>query len=890
MLPLVVLEGAGARQERLEERAEIATVALRTAHRAAAEQERIVMGARQLLTALSQIPAIQQGEVARCNLILSRIQRQFEMYQAIGVADTSGRIWCSSARAGTDISDRAYFQRALATRDFGTGGYVIGRLMGRPSLNFNLAVLDARGGVTGVLVAGLDLSKLAKSLQRAGLPPATRLAIAGPDRRILVSLPDGTGVGQNLPAHLQGAFTSHSAGTLESRWLDGSDRVIAYVPPQSETAMPFMVAVGTDRVTALEGVERRAWLRMLLLVATVMVALLLTCWFAVRSVSRPMQRLTKAVLAWQRGERDARVGAIGDGAEFDALANVYDELADGYAERHRRLYDALEGTSDSVITVSPDWTINFLNDRARGRLKSYDACGRNFWATFPGIEHGWVGDMFREAMDQRRPLSFSLEYAPLEGHFLINALPLESGEIMLFIRDVTEQHRSQEELRKLALSDALTGLPNRASAMNMARMKLAEDRLAALLLIDLDGFKDVNDSFGHPAGDALLQQVAERLRQCCGGSNVIARLGGDEFIALVDRDHAGGDLPAQLLKALTDRPFYTGNRSMRVQGSCGAIIVPERTQGTVEELLANADLALYRAKTEGGGRVHLHTSADREAYEKRRLLEDEVERAALNGEFELFYQPQVRLCDSALIGAEALLRWRHPERGLLSPCDFIAVLSASRQASVVGAWVLEEACRQASIWWRTGNRLRVAVNLFPDQVKGHDLAGMVRDTLSRHCLPPQALEIEVTEAVALSEAQGTRDNLLKLRMLGVWLSLDDFGTGFASLTTLKELQVDRLKIDRSFVAQLPYNNQDLAIVEAVLALARTLNLGVIAEGVENEAQEIYLRARGCQEAQGFRYGAPMTAAHIDRLVAAGDGRAIGGDNTVPRKSLAIFEV
>lgn len=874
MLPLVVLEVAGMRAERREERTEIAAVALRTAQRAAAEQERIVGGARQLLTALSQIPAIQRAENVRCNLILSRMQRQFDMYLAIGVADRAGRIWCSSARPGTNIADRPYFQRALVKRSFDTGGYVIGRLIGRPSLNFNMAVQDADGRVTGVLVAGLDLDKLAQSLRRTALPPATRLAIAGPDRRIMVSLPDDGAVGRLLPVHMNAAFNAHRAGVMETRWLDGSDRVIAYVPPQSDVDLPFMVAIGTERATALGGVAHRAWLRMLLLGATMLVALLLTWWFAARSVSRPMRRLTNAVRAWQRGERDVRVGTIGDHAEFDELASVYDELAADYAERHRRLYHALESTSDSVLTVSPDWTIDFLNARARARLKADDAHGRSFWQVFPTIEHGWVGDMFRDAMSERRPLSLSLEYAPLNGHFLINGLPLEDGDIMLFIRDVTQQNRAQEELRTMALSDALTGLPNRVNAMNMARAKLAQDRLAALLLIDLDRFKDVNDSFGHPVGDALLQQAAERLQQCCRGSDVIGRLGGDEFIALVDRDDGRGmELAEQLLKALTDRPFHIGNRHLRVDGSCGVMIVPERTDNTIEELFANADLALYRAKAEGGGRVHLHTFADREAYERRRALEDELERATANGEFELLYQPQVRLSDGALIGAEALLRWRHPQRGLLSPCDFIEVLSASRHASLVGAWVLEEACRQAAIWWRAGRRIRVAVNLFPDQAKGHDLAGVICNALGRHGLPPQALEIEVTEAVALSEEQGTRENLVKLRMLGVWLSLDDFGTGFASLTTLKELQVDRLKIDRGFVAQLPHNDHDRAIVEAVLALARTLNLGVIAEGVENEEQEAHLRNSGCEEAQGFRYGAPMPAARIGQLAAAGSWHA-----------------
>ncbi|MCD2317038.1 EAL domain-containing protein [Sphingomonas sp. IC-11] len=875
MVPLTILEVVGVRAERREEQEEVAAIAYRTVHRAAAEQARIVDGARQLLTALAQIPAVQGGETARCSLILSRLQKQIDIYMAIGVANPAGRIWCSSTRPGTDISDRPYFKRALAERRFSTGGYVVGRVFHRPSLNFSFPVKDSKGRVLGVLVAGLDLNKLAKDLRRAALPPATRLAIIGPDRKLLVALPDNAGVGTTLPRQFDAAFKSRAPGVTEMPWFDGSERIVAYVPPGSYSDLPFMVLAGSSKDAALADVEERTGLRLLVLLATIGIALVLTSWFSAKFVRKPMAHLMATARAWQRGESSARVGRIGDGGEFEALASVYDELAEGYDERHRRLLDALESTNDSVMTVAPDWTVTFMNKRARARVGDLTggAVGRSVWELFPELADHPVGDEGRTAMLERRPLSLHFNYPRLDGHFEVSGLPVEDGSMMFFIRDVTEQQRAQEELRKLALSDSLTALPNRAHAMSLARQMLEEQRLAALLLIDLDDFKYVNDSFGHQVGDALLQRVAARLAACLPPDAIIARLGGDEFMGLIAReDDRAAHRGNELLRALACEPFQLGKRSLRAAASCGVMMVPEGTTPHVEELFANADLALYRAKAAGGSVVHVYTPADREDYEARRVLEEEVERAALEGEFELLFQPQIRLNDGAVVGAEALLRWRHPQRGLLTPEAFIGVLAESRQAAAVGDWVLDEACRQAARWWNAGHHIRVAVNLFPEQVRSNGLAATVHRTLKRHGLPPRALEIELTEAVALAGDAGTKANLLALRMLGVWLALDDFGTGFASLTTLKDIRVDRLKIDRSFVAHLPGNDLDLAIVDAVLALARTLGLEVIAEGVETEGQEACLRSRGCHEAQGYRYARPISGEAVEHFLS---GRACG---------------
>jgi diguanylate cyclase (GGDEF)-like protein len=862
-IPVGVLQGFSLRSQYRHEREEIAQAALQAAQRAAAEQGRVIDGARQLLAGLAQLPAVQMGDANGCSIILKRLNAQFPAYLGIGVSDPRGRIWCSSIVRGTDISDRAYFQRAVATRTFTTGGYVIGRVSGQASLNFSMPFEDASGELRGVLVAGLNLDQVARDLARAQLPTDTRLLVAGPDRRVLVDLPGNARRGALLPPSLLPAFEARQAGTSEARWLDGSARLTGFVPPAVEPGGGFLIAAGIDRNRALSAVSKRGVENLATLLLTVAVALLLAWWFATRFVRLPVRRLAATVHAWREGDAAARVGRLGSGgSEFDDLGQAFDDMAEAVDERQRRLRDALESTTDSVLTLSPDWIVTFLNGRAQSRLRGAELLGKNILEAFPDFANERASMVLRTAMEQRTPARVELDYDPLPARFEVNAFPTPDGGLTLFMRDVTEQHRAREELRYLALHDPLTGLANRTNAMAVATEKLARGQLSAMILIDLDGFKHVNDSFGHLSGDEVLAKVAQRLAFCIDDDAMIARLGGDEFLVLlfqtpVERCVEIGDL---LVEELGREPFLVRNRCHSVTASCGVVLVADGLGEHVGDLLANADLALYAAKEAGGGICRSYSAADRDAYETRRLLEEEVARAVTAREFELYFQPQVRLRDGAWIGAEALLRWRHPQRGLLAPGAFIHILEHGRHAQAAGDWVLDEACREAARWWRMGRKLRIGVNLFAEQIRSGDLLGNVQRALARHGLPPEALELELTENIALAHEAGTAGTLTALRMLGVRLAFDDFGTGFASLTTLKKIPVHRLKIDRGFVANLPADEHDKGIVEAILALARTLDLEVIAEGVETAAQEEYLRSRGCAEAQGYRYARPMPAA------------------------------
>ncbi|NJO35238.1 MAG: EAL domain-containing protein [Rhodospirillales bacterium] len=446
------------------------------------------------------------------------------------------------------------------------------------------------------------------------------------------------------------------------------------------------------------------------------------------------------------------------------------------------------------------------------------------------------------------------------------------------VRDITARKREEERIRYLAMHDPLTGLANRAQfseCFKEAANRVREsERCAGVLLIDLDNFKEINDTLGHESGDRFLSTFAGQLRMCVDDSAPVARLGGDEFVVLVE----GGDVETKLDELVKSIAGMFASRYTNVDGSgflisatSGAAIYP-RDGDTPDELLAKADLALYRAKKEGrGAHVRYHPSFKRDL-EQRRLLEAELHRAVQEEEFELMYQPQVRLSDGGIIGAEALIRWRHPVRGLISPGEFLSALNSGNLASAVGTWVLRTACKQGRRWQSAGHGIRVGVNLSPAQFN-EKLPYVISDALRETGFSANLLEIEVTENILLNEDDPTTSRQLqRLRNLGVRIAFDDFGTGYASLSYLKRFPLDRLKIDRSFVTDLGSDPRNTAIVAAIVDLGKGLGLSVIAEGVENPHCVKLLREHGCEEGQGYCFGRPMTADEFEHLLGARSDR------------------
>ncbi|MFD1333071.1 putative bifunctional diguanylate cyclase/phosphodiesterase [Methylopila musalis] len=457
------------------------------------------------------------------------------------------------------------------------------------------------------------------------------------------------------------------------------------------------------------------------------------------------------------------------------------------------------------------------------------------------------------------------------------------GEDMVFaavIRDASERRRAEDRLQSLAMFDQLTLLANRARFIERLDEALAGlGRAATLLVIDLDRFSDLNDIEGHVVGDEILRDTALKLKRIAlafdsdGASapGVVGRLGSNSFgLLLPDTSNLAVVFSvAEQVRSALLLGCPIRDRVVKATASIGIAVAPEHGP-TAVRLMANADFALRRAKSEGCDARQMFSSSHRQEVAARRALEADLRQAAIGGQFELFFQPQVRLEDGALTGAEALLRWRHPTRGLLSPAQFLDVLAGSSAAASVGDWILNTACARAEQWRAAvGGRFRIGVNLFEAQFAREDIDTAVARALRVTGLPADALEIEITENVFTASDDVAVARVRRLRDLGVRIAFDDFGTGYASLNLLKRYPITRLKIDRSFVRNISDAPEDEAIVELVLQLGERFGLDVIAEGVERADQEEHLRRLGCREGQGFLYGRPMPADEFGRVFVNG---------------------
>ena len=439
------------------------------------------------------------------------------------------------------------------------------------------------------------------------------------------------------------------------------------------------------------------------------------------------------------------------------------------------------------------------------------------------------------------------------------------------MKAITE--RTQANLYRLAHFDALTGLPNRLLFLDRLSQMMAQanrnERLVAIMLLDLDRFKAINDTLGHTMGDLLLKGVAERLAGCVRGDDTVARLGGDEFIVLLPEIRYIEDaatVARKILNALA-QPFPLDGHEIFIGTSIGIALYPFDEE--LNALLRNADTAMYEAKQQGGNNYQFYSAEMNTASLKHLSLEGALRRALERGEFELHYQPQIDLTRGEIVGVEALVRWRHPDLGLLGPMEFIPLAEENGLIVPIGEWVLRTACAQVRAWQEAGLRpIRVAVNLSARQFYQKDLVGTVARILEQTGLDSRYLELEITESCLMQNTQTTVALLTELSRLGVRFSIDDFGTGYSSLSYLKRFPIDTLKIDRSFVCDIGTDPDDAAIVKAIIALAKSLEMHVIAEGVETPEQLHFLRTHGCNEIQGYLVSRPLPADEVARLFAA----------------------
>ena len=443
--------------------------------------------------------------------------------------------------------------------------------------------------------------------------------------------------------------------------------------------------------------------------------------------------------------------------------------------------------------------------------------------------------------------------------------------------DITKRKAAEEEIKHLAFFDALTHLPNRRLLIDRLQQALIfsarNNRLGALLFVDLDNFKTLNDTLGHDSGDLLLKQVAERLTDCVRENDTVARLGGDEFVVMLENlsekpieAAAQTEVIVEKILSMLNIPYHFANREHRSSASIG-IALFNGNQETHEELLKRADIAMYKAKEAGRNALRFFDPKMQTAVTARANLEWDLRRALENDQFKLYFQLQVNQ-HRQIIGAEALLRWIHPERGMVSPAEFIPLAEETRQIIPIGQWVMNIACHLLKDWEKNpfAEHLQIAVNVSPRQFHQTDFVDQIRQVLLRHAIKPDRLKLELTESLVLDDIDDTIFKMQALRELGVHFSMDDFGTGYSSLAYLSKLPLNQLKIDQSFVRNIGVKESDSVIVQTIIGMANNLGMQVIAEGVETEPQRQFLEKQGCLAYQGYLFGKPIPLEEFQMLL------------------------
>jgi diguanylate cyclase (GGDEF)-like protein/PAS domain S-box-containing protein len=617
-------------------------------------------------------------------------------------------------------------------------------------------------------------------------------------------------------------------------------------------------------------------------------------WLLHRYVASPLRRLAEAANSLRSGQLDVNVPESGPqeiavlAENFNAMARSIQAAQTSLANSELHFRTLANNGQALVWTAGLDGGCDYFNDlwlRFTGRTLEQEV-GEGWVESVHPDDRSTCLETYRVAFARHEPFSMEYRLRNVNGEyrwFLDQGSPRfdTEGQFLGYVGhclDITEAKHAEAEIERLAYHDALTGLPNRALFLDRLEQALAAARrnrhCGAVLFVDLDQFKRINDVHGHATGDAVLREVAKRLEYYLRHGDTVARLGGDEFVILLPDLAASledaGTLAmavAQKIRGALEAPITIDRQEYVSSASIGITLFPKNSEG-VEDLMREADTAMYRAKERGRNTLAYFEPAMQEAIAERLDLERELREAVRDRNFELHLQSQVN-AEGRVLGAEVLVRWRHPQRGMVMPMTFIPLAEETGLIVPLGEWVLREACLLIARLDAMGRGLRIAVNVSPRQFHQSDFVQRVKEILAATGADPGYLTLEITEGLLVEHASESVARMTELVALGLHFSIDDFGTGYSSLAYLKRLPLSELKIDKSFVQDIPHDPNDVALVETILSMARHLHFEVVAEGVENAAQLAFLRQQGCERFQGYYFQRPLEMhAWVERLTAA----------------------
>ena len=775
----------------------------------------------------------------------------------VAIADSRGRIVASNPLdAGFDVSDAAYF---LYHRDNNLGLPFVGATVPdaarrEPHLHFTRRINDAAGRFAGIAIVEADPTYFTSAYEPSRDGERGLLGLAGTDGVMrALRIGDHVSWGQRigLGDAPDGAISIHR----------GPDGIKRYTSIKHLHGFPLAIVAGLSQPEQFAPYEemRRTWLA----IASGATALLVV---VVSLVSLWSWQLAKVRSRARRAQETYAAASEGSLDAFFVLRTV--RAPDGTVEDF--LVEATNSRAEAIIGLP------------RAEMQGIRLC-----EMLPHYrDNGIFADVALVALDgQPREGEWQSSPRRASGRWLHRQVVAVEDGVVAIVRDITERKQVEERIFHMAHHDELTGLPNRNLMHDRIGQAIDEaarhENAVALAFIDLDGFKLVNDGLGHQAGDELLQVVSKRMKGCLRRNDTLARFGGDEFVILLPGQGRDPQVLAPLLEKIrvaVTEPVQVAGQVVQVSCSMGVVTYP-RDGLDANALLMNADAAMYRAKDLGSNNFQFYTREMNASVEEKLVLLDGLRNAVhatldgatgrahgTHGQFRLLYQPKVDLKDGTVFGVEALIRWQHPEHGMVPPQRFIALAEESGLIVEIGDWVVREACRQARAWVDAGlPPVTMSVNVSARQFEEARLVERVAAALEDSGLAPELLELEVTESLIMRDLQKSVATMRELKNMGVSLSIDDFGTGYSSLSSLKTFPISRLKIDKSFVSELADNPDDQAIAMAVISLGHKLNLRVIAEGVETEQQRAFLRANECDEMQGYLFSRPVPPDEIEAM-------------------------